>query len=268
MGYTCTQNNLIELFYHIQNICFLTVHSSLTHLGQKKAKINFSLKTTPTDDTIIKMAADTSITFGMMCYLVVCPLFHSSIFSLLIYFYVTDVFYTFTALFRVILLSMSVIFADQVGQIIVFLNLSSLFATAIAFICYQQSNMNALLLYLHVAQLVASLLLGTCFGNYPLPETLSQTQTTESNTSCLRIFVRQPLDKIKLDVQDITEDVCGQCSICLFDLVYPPNQVAKTKCQHLFHTSCLEKWCFKRYRQNEQVCCPLCRSCIRLKLYA
>ena len=199
------------------------------------------------------------MTFGMFSYLVAVPLFHSAIFSLLIYFFVTDYFYCTATVIRLGLLGFSVYFADQVSEIIVFFNLMSLFATAIAFICYQQANMSLVMLYLHVIQTVASTLVAMC---HPRNTGI----ITVPDTNCLSIFIRKPADQIELDVDDVDEETCtpGTCSICLSNL---EKQIVKTKCTHLFHQECIEKWCLRRYYQREPVCCPLCRCCVRLKLY-
>ena len=43
------------------------------------------------------------------------------------------------------------------------------------------------------------------------------------------------------------------CSICLENILYK-NDIIKTKCNHIFHTKCIEKWLSK---QNT---CPICRD--------
>ncbi len=45
------------------------------------------------------------------------------------------------------------------------------------------------------------------------------------------------------------------CSICITPLFASDKKVVQTKCNHLFHVSCLAEW----IRINEKKTCPCCR---------
>ena len=54
-----------------------------------------------------------------------------------------------------------------------------------------------------------------------------------------------------------------ECAICLDIIDEKGSKVSKTKCNHIFHKSCLDKWI---YAQSKCPTCPCCRSSIKTRL--
>jgi hypothetical protein len=58
----------------------------------------------------------------------------------------------------------------------------------------------------------------------------------------------------KLEVVKYDKDTSSNCTICLMD-VEKDNEYYKIKCNHIFHTKCLEKWL-----EEFNYICPVCRT--------
>ncbi|KAJ6905609.1 RING-H2 finger protein ATL18 [Populus alba x Populus x berolinensis] len=67
-----------------------------------------------------------------------------------------------------------------------------------------------------------------------------------------------PLRQIKQTLFSIIlqeKDVC--CSICLMELEKEDEASQLSRCMHVFHMDCIEKWI-----QRDHFTCPLCRTSI------
>ncbi len=69
---------------------------------------------------------------------------------------------------------------------------------------------------------------------------------------------------IKFTNQELSEHKCvnEECKDCECSICYckDTNKFIKTKCNHLFHIDCLEKWLSTDIKQNQEFSCPMCRT--------
>jgi hypothetical protein len=80
-------------------------------------------------------------------------------------------------------------------------------------------------------------------------------------TIFLDILYSENTKKYENLVQDTLKQCCavekneikGDCSICLEELVFSENNLIKLDCNHYFHEKCIEKWI------TDKNSCPLCR---------
>jgi hypothetical protein len=65
-----------------------------------------------------------------------------------------------------------------------------------------------------------------------------------------------------VNIENLGEKVNDKCPICLspFSEIESGKTIYETKCNHLFHTECLGKWCDKHKDVNAEsdVTCPVC----------
>jgi hypothetical protein len=56
---------------------------------------------------------------------------------------------------------------------------------------------------------------------------------------------------------------CGQCSICLHDILF--DDCVVTSCEHCFHVRCLNSWIDFCHKADTTASCPVCRSAFQYR---